>query len=106
MECRDCHHVNSPGMKFCTACGASLPATCARCGAPNPPAARFCGHCGDKLAEHVASASKSPLAFTPASKAAIAAERRHVTVMFCDLVGSTGLSALLDPEDMRDLIAV
>ena len=30
------------------------------------------------------------------------AERRHLTVMICDLVGSTALSAQLDPEDMRD----
>src|SRR5207245_7652234 len=32
------------------------------------------------------------------------AERRHLTVMFCDLVGSTALSARLDPEDMREVI--
>src|ERR1700730_3710313 len=32
------------------------------------------------------------------------AERRQVTVMFCDLVGSTELSARLDPEDLRELI--
>ncbi len=32
------------------------------------------------------------------------AERRQLTVMFCDLVGSTALSSKLDPEDMRDLI--
>jgi class 3 adenylate cyclase/tetratricopeptide (TPR) repeat protein len=32
------------------------------------------------------------------------AERRHLTVMICDLVGSTGLSARLDPEDMRGVI--
>src|ERR1700736_508685 len=31
------------------------------------------------------------------------AERRHLTVMICDLVGSTALSARLDPEDMRAL---
>ena len=31
-------------------------------------------------------------------------ERRQLTVMFCDLVGSTALSRRLDPEDMRDLI--
>src|SRR5262249_5841511 len=30
--------------------------------------------------------------------------RRHLTVMFCDLVGSTALSARMDPEDLRDLI--
>src|SRR5678816_1855233 len=32
------------------------------------------------------------------------AERRHLTVMFCDLVGSTALSARLDPEDMWRVI--
>ena len=34
----------------------------------------------------------------------VEAERRQLTVMFCDLVGSTALSARLDPEDMRDII--
>jgi class 3 adenylate cyclase len=33
------------------------------------------------------------------------AERRQLTVMFCDLVGSTALSARLDPEDLREMIA-
>ena len=32
------------------------------------------------------------------------AERRQLTVMFCDLVGSTALSARLDPEDLREMI--
>ena len=32
------------------------------------------------------------------------AERRQLTVMFCDLVGSTALSARLDPEDLRSII--
>ena len=34
------------------------------------------------------------------------AERRHLTVMFCDLVGSTALSARLDPEDMWEVIRI
>ena len=33
------------------------------------------------------------------------AERRHVTVMFSDLVGSTALSARMDPEDLREVIS-
>jgi hypothetical protein len=33
-----------------------------------------------------------------------AGERRHITVMFCDLVDSTAISAKLDPEDWRDLV--
>ena len=39
-----------------------------------------------------------------ASKSTDVAERRQLTVMFCDLVGSTALSARLDPEDMREVI--
>jgi class 3 adenylate cyclase len=40
----------------------------------------------------------------PRDAAPDAAERRQLTVMFCDLVGSTALSARLDPEDMREVI--
>jgi class 3 adenylate cyclase/predicted ATPase len=47
-----------------------------------------------------------PSAATPTSApvAEAAGERRHVTVMFCDLVGSTSISAGLDAEDWRDLV--
>ena len=41
----------------------------------------------------------------PAQEPLDSAERRQLTVMFCDLVGSTALSARLDPEDMRAIIA-
>src|SRR5271167_1143702 len=43
---------------------------------------------------------------TPATPIPVAdaAERRQLTVMFCDLVGSTAMSARLDPEDMREVI--
>jgi class 3 adenylate cyclase len=40
----------------------------------------------------------------PASPPPVDAERRQLTVMFCDLVGSTALSTRLDPEDLRELI--
>ena len=41
----------------------------------------------------------------PLDAKAEAAERRHVTVMFSDLVGSTALSARMDPEDLREVIS-
>jgi class 3 adenylate cyclase/predicted ATPase len=41
---------------------------------------------------------------SPASPKRAEAERRQLTVMFCDLVGSTELSARLDPEDLRDVM--
>ncbi len=48
------------------------------------------------VAQPTARASSAP--FSPAP---IEAERRQLTVMFCDLVGSTELAARLDPEDLR-----
>lgn len=41
---------------------------------------------------------------TPGPTVGSGAERRHLTVMFCDLVGSTALSTQLDPEDLREII--
>src|SRR6201997_219218 len=41
---------------------------------------------------------------TPTANATADAERRQLTVMFCDLVGSTALSGRLDPEDLRAVI--
>src|SRR5215468_6746105 len=46
----------------------------------------------------------SPLA-TAAPASVGEAERRQLTVMFCDLVGSTPLSTRFDPEDLREVIA-
>jgi class 3 adenylate cyclase/predicted ATPase len=49
-----------------------------------------------------AAASTAPVHFAPTPADA---ERRQLTVMFCDLVGSTSLSSRLDPEDLREVIA-
>ncbi len=54
-----------------------------------------------------AGGSLLPFPSPPAAAARVGAdaERRQLTVMFCDLVGSTALSARLDPEDLREVIA-
>jgi class 3 adenylate cyclase/predicted ATPase len=49
-------------------------------------------------------ASAAPAATLAVSASQDSAERRQLTVMFCDLVGSTALSAKLDPEDLRGII--
>ena len=49
-------------------------------------------------------AEKLPTVPAPVSATAAEAERRSLTVLFCDLVGSTALSARLDPEDLRAVI--
>src|SRR6516225_7762462 len=56
-----------------------------------------------ELAGEVSPAPKAVAAAEP--KAHDTAERRQVTVMFSDLVGSTALSARMDPEDLRELIS-
>jgi len=53
----------------------------------------------------VAAPAPDEVAARPAQEPLDGAERRQLTVMFCDLVGSTALSARLDPEDMRAIIA-
>jgi class 3 adenylate cyclase/predicted ATPase len=56
------------------------------------------------ISEFDATSMEAPLpSTTPASQDA--AERRQVTVMFSDLVGSTALSVRMDPEDMREVIS-
>lgn len=64
---------------------------CASCSQESAPTARFCSGCGARLPEST-------------DDQADAAERRHLTVLFADLVGSTRLAALADPEDWRNTV--
>jgi class 3 adenylate cyclase/tetratricopeptide (TPR) repeat protein len=97
MRCPSCTAENAATRRFCAECGAALPAPCANCGFANEPSAKFCGGCGKPIE---AASGRSPITPPPAA----GAERRPLTVMFCDLVGSTALSARLDPEDLRAVI--
>lgn len=117
MDCPKCGKVNPEGKKVCDDCGARLTFRCSACGADNPKGKNFCGDCGAALTSTVlpqgmagsgASTSitarvteRSSLSLVSSSSA----ERRQLTVMFCDLVGSTALATKLDPEDLRDIIA-
>ena len=57
------------------------------------------------IAEHIDSIQVPPQPALTPSKPQDTAERRQVTVMFSDLVGSTALSARMDPEDLREVIS-
>src|SRR5262252_43808 len=105
MKCLSCGAANPDGKKFCGDCGTPLPVRCAACGAENPPGKKFCADCGAALTNRTPSKpaeAVSPLPAAPMSSA----ERRQLTVLFCDLVGSTALAARLDPEDLREIIGV
>ena len=60
--------------------------------------------CGDRGAGGAAAPTLEACRLTE-PKAQDTAERRQVTVMFSDLVGSTALSARMDPEDLREVIS-
>src|SRR5581483_9768084 len=95
MTCGSCGAENRAGRKFCAECGSPLSLACPSCGAANEQGDRFCGECGTPL---VAPAVR------PAAEAA-AAERRHVSVLFADLVGFTKASEQRDAEDTRELLS-
>ena len=62
-----------------------------------------------RLLKAIASLGSTEAAAKPANPVPLqtfpdVAERRQLTVMFCDLVGSTAMSARLDPEDMREVV--
>jgi hypothetical protein len=99
MRCSNCSTENPVGKKFCSQCGSSLPGLCPKCGTENSPESRFCGDCGAALS--VNGAAPAPLV----SGEVADGERRHLTVMFCDLVNSTEIAARLDPEEWRDIDA-
>jgi class 3 adenylate cyclase/tetratricopeptide (TPR) repeat protein len=102
MRCSKCAAENREGRKFCAECGAPLKARCASCGAENEPAEKYCGECGAPLSARVSpSASATP----PLQAPEVAGERRHLTILFCDLVGSVALAAQLDPEEWRATVA-
>src|SRR4029453_4980526 len=101
MRCPSCSFENPEGMSFCGKCGTSLTPSCPRCGFANPADFTFCGKCGSPLAGQPASPQSSAPSPQPLTSARAEAERRQLTVLFCDLVGSTALSAQLDPDDYR-----
>jgi class 3 adenylate cyclase/ribosomal protein L40E len=100
MRCQNCSAENPQGAKFCIQCATPLQRGCQKCGFDNPSEARFCAQCGTPLD------GAAPIrAETEPRERGPAGERRHLTVLFCDLVGSTQIAARLDPEEWRETVA-
>jgi class 3 adenylate cyclase/tetratricopeptide (TPR) repeat protein len=110
MQCPSCGFDNPDGMKFCGECGILLVDRCPKCGGEILPDYRFCGVCGGASLTSKTPASGHPASDTPHAyrdnqpAQAEAGERRQLTIMFCDLAGSTHLSRQLDPEDLQALL--
>ncbi len=99
MICPACQYQNPSGDAFCGGCGQRLAVVCRACGRANGANNSFCGQCGQRL---TGAAAPEPQR-APAEPES--GERRQITVLFCDLVGSTDLAARLDPEDYREALA-
>ena len=88
MLCPGCQQEIEPDARFCGQCGTRVTMRCPGCGAETAADDRFCRSCGRALG----------------AEAQAGAERRQLTVMFCDLVESAVLGERLDPEDFRDVV--
>lgn len=116
IKCSNCAFENPSDSKFCENCGQPFERACPNCAQPVSSAAKFCRNCGFNLA----SAPNTPQArlatlerATPqrlqekilASRDQMQGERKLVTVLFTDIVGSTALAEKLDPEDWGEIVS-
>jgi predicted ATPase/class 3 adenylate cyclase len=130
MICPNCQTANDQGSRFCKNCGNPLQSACPRCSTKITADARFCANCGFALVANKPTGTEisgprehspdeetneeiqsSP--FTPTSRTPIKpqvefhpleGERRVVTILFCDLKGSTALAEHLDPEEWAEIM--
>src|SRR6516225_7597590 len=107
VQCPNCKAEIPEGSKFCLECGAALFGRCPSCGNANPASAKFCLECGHKLPPTVVDTGRpaTDTGTSQTSQVAGSAERRLLAVLFGHLVGSTALSARLDPADMRAIVS-
>jgi len=110
MDCPSCGQRNREGARFCAECAAPLveTVTCPSCGATNPPAAKHCDSCGHALAGAEPIAAPQPPEHLAekirAGRAALEGERKQVTVLFADVIGSMELAEQSDPEEWRRIM--
>ncbi len=99
MRCHACQTEMRAGDRFCSGCGAPARTSliCTDCGTENQATNAFCVGCGHRL---------MPVAIAPGGPGRTPrdTERKFVTVLRSDLVGSTPLVAGLDAEDAMTLI--
>ena len=93
--CVGCGRANRAGARFCTACGQALIQGCSACGAQVFDDERFCAQCGAPVGVEAA---------LPAQPTSSEGERKQVTVLFADLVGSMELAERLDADEFSEVM--
>jgi Double zinc ribbon len=115
MRCTACGYDSPSGKKFCGECGAPQNRRCPSCGGEIPPETNFCGDCGTPLAEtakQVAPRSLTLASYTPKhlaekilrSRSALQGERKQVTVLFADVMGSMDLGESVEAEEWHGIM--
>jgi class 3 adenylate cyclase len=115
MRCPHCRHENRGDARFCGECGTSLDSmACPRCGTLNPARQKFCDSCGASLAASAGAAAttRDARAYTPrhlvekilTTRSALEGERKHVSVLFADVVDSMRLAEGLDAEEWHRIL--
>lgn len=134
MNCPHCATVNPDGAKFCFNCGQALSLNCPNCATNLPAGAKFCFNCGHQMGAPIPAApapvAPAPVVAHPPAKAppvesrlqqfipkellakldsaraggGMHGERRVVTMLFCDVKGSTAAASTLDPEEWAEII--
>ena len=100
IACGHCHHRNYTSARFCAQCGQVLTRYCQSCKALVHASDVHCHQCGCKLTGTTRESLEAGADAVGSELTGDQLELRQVTVQFCDLCGSTGLSETLDPEDL------
>ncbi|MFQ6029368.1 MAG: adenylate/guanylate cyclase domain-containing protein, partial [Dehalococcoidia bacterium] len=114
-SCPTCQASNPAGARFCMTCGGTLVSECGNCGVELPAEAKFCLNCGHQVAEgQVAPAPPQLRQYIPQellsklegsqTGGSVQGERRIVTMVFCDVRGSTAAAEQLDPEEWTEIM--
>ena len=125
MQCASCGFNSDADAEFCENCGMALAHVCSQCGSPLKPGVMFCKKCGtavnpplspsseqldkaqhrQRLATRQQAAPQAVRDKIRASSAQIEGERKPVTIVFTDIVGSTSLAEKLDPEEWKEIVS-
>lgn len=116
MICETCGYVNDPDAVFCVECSQPLLKICPDCGTENKPVAKFCKKCGQSFQGQgevdTFGHLERPHDIAPDSlqkrmnstRHESHGQRKHVTILFADVVGSTSIAEKLDPEEWKEVV--
>ena len=107
MRCPACREHVPEASRFCENCGTPLTAACSACGSGLAPGKRFCGNCGAATgnAAHAAPRSGPAQPGSEADRQSPGTELRHVSVLFCDVVGLAAVADSQEPEEVREFLS-